>query len=118
MASDSVSESLCIGDIIIKIANYFRIHLNHVASIPPSFLDENLLKNSRQFKKVGELWVWKDKEGEEIDEDLAQDLEYIEKIKNLGFEGVDLREETTQEQVPSQTQAPPQRKRARGPSSS
>ena len=55
--SYSVSEILCVSGIITKIANYFRINLNNVASIPPFFLDENILKNSRQFKKVRELWL-------------------------------------------------------------
>ena len=62
-------------------------------------------------------WLWKDEE-EEVDEEISQDLEDIEQIGNLGLEGVGLEEKTNQEQVPSQTQAPPQRKRERGPSSS
>ena len=77
--SDSVSGSSCVGGIITKIANYFEIPLNNIPSIPPSFLDENLLKNSRQFKLVRCLWVWKNEAGdEEVDEELAQDLEDIE----------------------------------------
>ena len=52
LLSDSVSGSSCVGGIITKIANYFEIPLNNIPSIPPSFLDENLLKNSRQFKLV------------------------------------------------------------------
>ena len=80
------------------------------------FFDENLLNNSRQFKKVRELWVWKDEGGKEIDKELAQDFKNIEQIGNLGLEGVGIKKESTQEQIPTQAQAPPQRKRARGPS--
>ena len=52
LVSDSVGRSLSVGGIITKIINHFGIILNNIPSIPPSFLDENLLKNSRQFKLV------------------------------------------------------------------
>ena len=90
LASDSVSWILCIGGIITKIAFYFGINFNNLASIPPSLLDENLFKNSKQFKKVEEVWLWKYEEGERVNKDLAQDLEDIEQIGNLGLEGFSL----------------------------
>ena len=72
LANDNVSGTLCVGGIITRISNFFKINLNNIPSLPPSYLDENLLRNSRQFKVVRNIWVWKDKVG---DEDVDEELE-------------------------------------------
>ena len=89
--SDSVSRSLWVGGIITKIANYFGITLKNFLSMPPPFLDENLLKNSRKFKHVRGLQVWKNEEGDDdVGEELAQDLKDIEQIRTHGLQIVQI----------------------------
>ena len=62
MISDSVSGSICIGGIISRISQHFGITLKTSESIPYSLLDEKFIKNSNQFKKVNNLFVWKNEE--------------------------------------------------------
>ena len=45
-------------------------------------------------------------------------MQDIENIRTHGFQSIGLSEEDPQEEVPTQTQVPPQRKRQRGPSTS
>ena len=69
MISDSVSGSICIGGIISRIAQYFGITLNPNESIPYSLLDEIFIKNSKQLKKVNNLFIWKNEEAMEEEHD-------------------------------------------------
>ena len=69
LISDSVSGSICIGGIIFKIAQYFGITLDRFDSIPYSLLDEKFIRNSNQFKKVNNLFVWKNEEAIEEEHD-------------------------------------------------
>ena len=71
--------------------------MSNIPSIPPYFLDANILRNSRQFKLVRGILVWKNEEGDEINEELAQDLEDIEHIRTHRLEGVQIEEEIPQE---------------------
>ena len=87
MISDSVSGSICIGGIISRIAQYFGIALDCFNSTAYSLLDEKFIRNSNQFKKVNNLYVWKNEEA--IKEEHDQDIEDIKNIGNLGLEGVD-----------------------------
>ena len=87
---------------ITQIANYLGITLNNIPSIPPSFLDDNLLRNSRQFKLIRNIWVWKDEVGDEdVDQELEHDLQDIENIGTHGLEGVRLGEEDPQKEAPT-----------------
>ena len=103
MISDSVSGSICIGGIISRIAQYFGIALDHFDSSPYSLLDEKFIQNSNQFKKVNNLFVWKNEEA--VEEEHDQDMEDIELIGNVGLENVALEEEQDLTQV--QTSPPP-----------
>ena len=106
--------SLCIGCFITQIANFLGITLNNIPYIPPSFLDDNLLRNSRQFKLIRDIWVWKDEVGDEdVDEELVHNLQDIENIGTYGLESVGIGEEDPQEEVPTQIKVTPQRKRQR-----
>ena len=69
MISDSVSGSICIGSIVSRIAQYFGIALNPQEYIPYSLLDEKFIKNSNQFKKVNNLFMWKNEEAMEEEHD-------------------------------------------------
>ena len=116
LVSDSVNGAICIGGIITKITQHFKINPDRLKSIPYSLFDEKFLKNSNQFKKVNNLYVWKSQKA--IKEEHDQDMQDIENIGNLRLDNVDLEEE----QDPSQTQEPTQmpitqRKRARASTS-
>ena len=91
LISDSVSGSICIGGIISRIAQYFGIALDHFDSTPYSLLDEKFIRNSNQFKKVNNLFVWKNEEA--VEEEHDQDMEDIKLIGNVGLENVILEEE-------------------------
>ena len=88
MISDSIISAICIGQIITKIAQHFKINLDRLESIPYSLLDEKFLKNFNQFKKVNNLYVWKNEEATKEEHD--QNMEDIENIGNLGLKGVDI----------------------------
>ena len=111
MISDSVSGSICIGGIVSRIAQYFGIELDHFDSIPYSLLDEKFIRNSNQFKKVNNLFVWMNEEA--IEEEHDQDMKDIDLIGNVGLENVALEEK--QAQTPPPPSSP--RKRARASSS-
>ena len=116
LISDNVSRSICIGGIISRIAQYFGIALDHFDSTPYSLIDKKFIRNSNQFKKVNNLFVWKNEEA--VEEEHDQDIEDINLIGNVGLENVALEEEQDTPQV--QTPPPPPsspRKRARASSS-
>ena len=72
LISDSVSGAICIGGIVSRIAQHFGISLKSNESIPYSLLDEKFIKNSNQFKKVNNLFMWKNEEV--IDEEHDKDM--------------------------------------------
>ena len=83
MISDSVSGSICIGGIVSRIAQHFGISLKTSESIPYSLLDEKFIKNSNQFKKVNNLFIWKN--DEVVEEDHDQDMEDIDLVASMGL---------------------------------
>ena len=114
MISDSVSGSICIGEIVSRIAQHFGISLKISESIPYSLLDEKFIKNSNQFKKVNNLFMWNNEEA--LDEEHDQDMEDIDLVASMGLAMVPYEELSEQPPHPPSTSFP-QRKRAR-PSSS
>ena len=91
MISDSVSGSICISGIVSRIDQYFSIALDRFDSTPYSLLNEKFIRNSNQFKKVNNLFVWKNEEA--IKDAHDQDMEDIDLIGNIGLENVALEEE-------------------------
>ena len=83
MISDSVSGSICIGGIVSRIAQHFSISLKTSESIPYSLLDEKFIKNSNQFKKVNNVFIWKNEKAMEEEHD--QDMEDIDLVASVGL---------------------------------
>ena len=73
LLSDSVSGNICIGAFITKIAQHFRINTSNLDSLPSILLDNTFIKNCRQFKRVNNIWYYKEDEvPQEEEEDLEQ----------------------------------------------
>ena len=49
LISDSLVGAICIGGIVIKIAQSYRIDLQNLPSLKPMILDESFIRNSKQF---------------------------------------------------------------------
>ena len=113
MISDSVSRSICIGGIISRIAQYFGIALDQFDSTPYSLLDEKFIQNFNQFKKVNNLYVWKNEEA--IEEEHDPDMEDINLVANVGLEMVAFEKTQNPSSPPPPSSSP--RKRARASSS-
>ena len=109
LISDSVSGSICIGGIISRIAQYFGIALDRFDSIPYSLFDEKFIRNSNKFKKVNNLFVWKNEKA--IEEEHDQDMKDIDLVANVGLKMVAFEEAQDPPPPPSSP-----RKRARASS--
>ena len=76
LISDSLVGAICIGRIITKLAQLFRIDFQNLPSIKPLFLDETFIRNSKQFTLLNKKWVWKhDLSDQENMEALFQEIE-------------------------------------------
>ena len=72
VAYDSVSSNLCIGGFITKFAQHFRVNSSNLDSILSTLLDNSFIKNSKQFKRINNIWYQKD---EEVEQDRDEELE-------------------------------------------
>ena len=81
--SDSVSGNICIGAFITKITQHFSINTSNLNSLPSTLLDNTFIKNCKKFKRVNNIWFWKDEViGEqEGDEDLEHIFEDIDQFQ-------------------------------------
>ena len=59
LISDIFVGAICIGGVVTKHAEFFGIDVQNLASIKPLFLDENFIRNSKQFTLLNKKWVWK-----------------------------------------------------------
>ena len=59
LISDSLVSAICIGGVVTKLAQFFRIDVQNISSIKPLFLDETFIRNSKQFTHLNKKWVWK-----------------------------------------------------------
>ena len=76
LISDSLIVAICIGGVVTKLAQLFRIDLQNLASIKPMFLDESFIRTSKQFTSLNKKWVWKhDLSDQENVEALFQEIE-------------------------------------------
>ena len=76
LISDSLVSAICIGEIVIKLAQLFRIDVQNLPSIKPLFLDETFIRNSKHFTSLNKKWVWKhDLSNQENMEALFQEIE-------------------------------------------
>ena len=74
--SDSLVGAICIRGVVTKLAQFFRIDVQNLPSIKPLFLDETLIRNSKQFTSLNKKWVWKhDLSDQENVEALFQEIE-------------------------------------------
>ena len=94
-----------------RIAQHFGISLKSSESIPYSLLDEKFIKNSNQFKKVNNLFIWKNEEA--MDEKHDQDMDDIDLVASMGLAMVPYEEPSESPPPPPSTSSFPQRKRAR-----
>ena len=49
LISDSLVGAICIGGIVTKLKQFFRIDFSNLPSMKPLFLDEIFIQNSKQF---------------------------------------------------------------------
>ena len=59
LISDSLVGAICIGGIVTKLAQFFGVDIQKLPSIKPLLLDENFIRNSKQFPLLNKKWVWK-----------------------------------------------------------
>ena len=59
LISDSFVGAICIGGVVTKLAQFFRIDVQNLLSIKPLLLDETFIRNSKQFTLLNKKWVWK-----------------------------------------------------------
>ena len=57
LISDSLVGAICIGGVVIKIAQFYRIDLNSLPSLKLMLLDETFIRNSKQFTSLNKKWV-------------------------------------------------------------
>ena len=57
LISDSLVGAICIGGVVTKLAQFFRIDVQNLPSIKPLFLDETFIRNSKQFTLLNKKWV-------------------------------------------------------------
>ena len=84
LISDSLVSVICVGGVVTKLAQFFRVDLHFLPSIKPMLLDESFIKNSKQFTFLNKKWVWKYDLGDnENVEALFKEIEdYQGEVKN------------------------------------
>ena len=64
LISDSLVGAICIGGVVTKLAQFFRIDVQNLPSTKPLLLDETFIRNFKQFTLLNKKWVWKHDLGE------------------------------------------------------
>ena len=57
LISDSLIGAICIGGVVTKLAQFFRIDVQNLPSIKPMFFDETFIRNSKQLTSLHKKWV-------------------------------------------------------------